>query len=57
MGNQNSGGHNKKPLTWNNIHFDSLESFANYHGLKSKGALWYYRQWSKQFRGHEIMMK
>jgi len=52
-----SGGHNKKRVSWGGIEFESLESFRTYHGYKSKGSFWYYREWGKKFRGHEIIVK
>lgn len=48
-----SGGSNKKPLSWNNIRFNSLTEFCLFHSV-TKGGAQYYVKWGKKFRGYEI---
>jgi hypothetical protein len=50
-----SGGHNKKPILWGGCYFESRDEFISYHGLKSKGSIYYYQVWGKKFRGFEIV--
>lgn len=54
MGNENSGGHNIKPILWGGEYFSSIDEFIEYHELKSRGSIYYYQTWGKAFRGFEI---